>query len=64
MTEPGLLKFCYNLMAETREYIRHKGIKKLKDGWAFPVQQGVATPLSKVSNRDFSVAMLKDGEGD
>ncbi len=56
--------FVESLMAETREYIRHKGIKKLKDGWAFPAQQGTATFLSKVSNRDFSLAMLKDGERD
>lgn len=54
--------FAEKLMVETREYIRQKGIRKLKDGWAFPVQQGVATPLSKVSNKDFSLAMLKDGE--
>ncbi|GFP25476.1 hypothetical protein HKBW3S43_00642 [Candidatus Hakubella thermalkaliphila] len=56
--------FVESLMAETREYIRHKGIKKLKDGWAFPVQPGRATFLSKVSNKDFSLAMLKDGERD
>lgn len=56
--------FVENLMSETREYIRQKGIKKLTDGWAFPVQQGQATPLSKVSNKDFSLAMLKDGERD
>jgi HEPN domain-containing protein/predicted nucleotidyltransferase len=56
--------FVENLMAETREYIRQKGIKKLEGGWAFPVQQGVATPLSKVSNEDFALAMLKDGERD
>lgn len=56
--------FVETLMAETREYIRHKGIVKLGDGWAFPVRQGGATPLSKVSNKDFSLAMLKDGERD
>jgi len=56
--------FVGNLMAETREYVRQKGIKKLKDGWAFPVQKGRATYLSKVSNKDFSLAMLQDGERD
>ena len=39
--------FVEALMAETREYIRDKGIVKLVDGWAFPVRQGGATPLSK-----------------
>jgi len=56
--------FVELLMSETREYIREKGIIRLGDGWAFPVQQGIATPLSRVSNKDFSLAMLKDGERD
>ncbi len=30
----------------------------------FPVEQGKPTPLSKVTNEDFSRAMLKDGERD
>lgn len=53
-----------NLVTETRRYIRKKGIKKLSDGWVFPVQKGKASLLSKISNRDFSLAMLQDGQRD
>lgn len=53
-----------SLMVETREYIRQRGIKRFGDGWIFPVKQGVPTFLSKISNKDFSLAMLKDGERD
>jgi HEPN domain-containing protein/predicted nucleotidyltransferase len=56
--------FMKQLMAKTREYVREKGIKRLRDGWAFPVRPGVATPLSRVSNQDFAAAMLRDGERD
>lgn len=52
------------LINETRDYIKAKGIKRWKDGWKFPVKQGVATPLSKVTNKDFAMAMHKDGERD
>jgi HEPN domain-containing protein/predicted nucleotidyltransferase len=57
-------KFLENLMEETIEYIKQKGIKKLKEGWVFAVKPGVPTYLSRVSNKDFSLAMLKDGERD
>jgi HEPN domain-containing protein/predicted nucleotidyltransferase len=56
--------FLFNLMKETREYIKVKGIKRLADGWRFPVAYRVATPLSSVSNKDFAAAMLLDGERD
>ena len=38
-------KFLENLMKETIEYIKQKGIKKLKEGWIFPVKLGVPTYL-------------------
>lgn len=53
-----------NLMEETREYIKQRGIRKTDQGWIFPVMRGVPTYLSKVSNKDFSLAMIKDGERD
>lgn len=53
-----------NLMEETRGYITERGIEKTEHGWIFPVTRGVPTYLSKVSNKDFSRAMLKDGERD
>lgn len=56
--------FLKNLINEVREYIKIKGIKRLGDGWKFPVKQGAATYLSNVSNKDFAMAMLKDGERD
>lgn len=56
--------FLKGLIEETKEYINKKGIKKLKEGWQFPVQHGIATYLSKISNKDFSMAMFKDGERD
>lgn len=56
--------FLQTLINETREYIKMAGLKKLEDGWKFPVKPGVATYLSGVSNRDFALALLKDGERD
>jgi predicted nucleotidyltransferase len=52
------------LIGETRRYIRKRGIRRYRGGWMFPVEQGKSTPLSKVTNEDFSRAMLKDGERD
>ncbi len=57
-------RFLENLMVETRKYIRERGIQKLDDGWVFPVRPGVPTLLSEISNKDFSLAMLQDGERD
>ncbi len=57
----GLLQ---KLIKETREYIQRKEIKRLKDGWKFPIKHREVTYLSKVSNKDFAMAMLKDGERD
>ena len=69
IAEEGVLiidfdQFLGNLMEETRAYVRQNGIKKWEEGWLFPVQRGVPTYLSKVSNKDFALGMLKDGERD
>ncbi|UCH97565.1 MAG: HEPN domain-containing protein [Candidatus Aminicenantes bacterium] len=56
--------FLSDLIKKTREYIQVKGIKRIKDGWQFPVAYRAATPLSSVSNKDFAEAMIKDGERD
>ena len=56
--------FLQNQILETRDYIREKGIKRFEDGWVFPVVKGAPAYLSKVSNQDFSQAMIKDGERD
>lgn len=56
--------FLRDLVQKTKAYIRSRGIKKFHDAWKFPVEAGVATYLSEVSNQDFSSAMLKDGERD
>lgn len=56
--------FLKSHINETRNYVRKKGIKRIKYGWEFPAEYGVVTYLSKVSNKDFSMAMLKDGERD
>ncbi len=56
--------FLKPLIDETRNYIKKKEIKRLKDGWEFPSEYGAVTYLSKVSNKDFAIAMLKDGERD
>ena len=56
--------FLSDLIKKTREYIQVKGIKRIKNGWQFPVAYRAATPLSSVSNKDFAEAMLKDGERD
>ncbi|MDW7681994.1 MAG: nucleotidyltransferase domain-containing protein, partial [bacterium] len=57
-------EFLANVIEETRNYLYNSKIQKIKDGWIFPVKAGVPTYLSKVSNEDFSKAMLKDGERD
>lgn len=56
--------FLKNLIEETLTYIRQKGIEKLSDGWRFPVLYRKPTFLSNVSNRDFAIVMLTDGERD
>jgi HEPN domain-containing protein/predicted nucleotidyltransferase len=53
-----------NMMEQTRQYIKKRGIKKLDEGWVFPVVRGTVTYLSQVSTRDFSLAMIKDGKRD
>jgi len=53
-----------SMISETRDYIKARGIKRLRDGWKFPVKQGIPTHLSKVTNKDFAAAMFKDGERD
>ena len=45
--------FLSELINKTREYIRVKGIKRIDDGWQFPVAYRAATPLSGVSNKDY-----------
>jgi HEPN domain-containing protein/predicted nucleotidyltransferase len=59
--ETGLIR---QLMGETRRYIRKRGIRRYRTGWMFPVEQGRPTPLSRVTNEDFSRAMRKDGGRD
>lgn len=69
ITEDGIIiidngNFLSDLIGETRKYIRVRGIKRIKDGWQFPVAYRAATALSGVSNKDFAEAMLNDGERD
>lgn len=56
--------FLKALIEETKRYINAKAIKRLKDGWEFPTKYGAITYLSGVSNKDFSIAMFKDGKRD
>jgi HEPN domain-containing protein/predicted nucleotidyltransferase len=56
--------FLKTLIVETRSYISEKNILKLTDGWIFPVPERTPAFLSKVSNKDFAVAMLNDGARD
>jgi HEPN domain-containing protein len=56
--------FLRKLIEETRDYIFYKKLEKLPDGWRFPVLYRQATYLSDVSNKDFAVVMLIDGERD
>jgi hypothetical protein len=32
--------FLHRLIAETRDYIKRRGIKRFGDGWIFPVEKG------------------------
>jgi HEPN domain-containing protein/predicted nucleotidyltransferase len=56
--------FLETLIDETRAYISEKNIKKLSDGWLFPVPERTPAFLSNVSNRDFALAMINDGARD
>lgn len=56
--------FLKNLLDETRSYISEKNIKKLSDGWLFPVPERTPAFLSNVSNKDFAIAMINDGARD
>jgi HEPN domain-containing protein/predicted nucleotidyltransferase len=56
--------FLKTLIDETRSYISEKYIRKLTDGWIFPVPERTPAFLSKVSNRDFALAMIRDGARD
>ena len=56
--------FLKNLMDETRDYILQRKLEKLTDGWKFPVLYREETFLSEVSNKDFAVVMLTDGDRD
>lgn len=51
-------------MEDARRHIRSQGIVRLEGGWRFPVEKGVPTYLSQVSNRDFAMGMLQDAERD
>jgi len=69
IAEDGVVLFDKNnfletLINDTRNYIRLNGIKRLKGGWEFPVEHGIAAYLSNVSNKDFATSMIKDGERD
>uniref|UniRef100_A0A832GLZ9 HEPN domain-containing protein n=1 Tax=Caldimicrobium thiodismutans TaxID=1653476 RepID=A0A832GLZ9_9BACT len=52
------------LISQTKEEVIAKGHKKLLDGWKFSVKYREATPLSPVTNKDFSKAFLKDAQRD
>jgi HEPN domain-containing protein/predicted nucleotidyltransferase len=56
--------FLKSLLEETKAYITEKRIRKMKEGWAFPVLDRTPSFLSKVSNKDFAIVMLTDGERD
>jgi len=56
--------FLKELVKETRDYILQKKLEKLTDGWRFPVLYRQATFLSEVSNKDFAIVMLTDGDRD
>ena len=57
-------EFLKTLIEETKEYIKKKNIEKLIDGWRFPIKHRQSTYLSNISNKDFAIAMLTDGERD
>lgn len=52
------------LIAEARRYMDEHGVRRSGEGWQFPVQKRVPTPLSPVSNEEFAQAMSADGSRD
>ena len=56
--------FLSSLIEETKRYIAERRLEKLPDGWTFSVPERESVALSKVSNKDFSSAMITDGKRD
>lgn len=56
--------FLKSLIDETKAYILSTRIKKVPDGWVFPLSYRRPATLSKVTNKDFTLAMLEDGRRD
>lgn len=56
--------FLKSLIEETNAYISERKLIKLEDGWEFPVTDRVPVCLSNISNKDFALVMLTDGERD
>lgn len=56
--------FLKELMDETREYIDSNNIRRGVGSWSFPVKERIATELSRVTNKEWSLAWLADGKRD
>lgn len=65
----GLIVFdtdnlLHDLFEQTRTHIREKNIRKIPDGWLFPVLFREPSYLSPTSNKDFALVMLQDAMRD
>jgi HEPN domain-containing protein/predicted nucleotidyltransferase len=56
--------FLRDLMEETREYVKTHNIRRGDGSWSFPVKDRIPTELSRVTNREWSLAWLEAGRRD
>ena len=56
--------FLRSLIEETRRYIDSNDLRREDDTWSFPVKERVPTELSKITNKEWSLAWLADGKRD
>ncbi len=56
--------FLEELINETKLDIKEKKIKRVSSRWMFPVEDRVPTPLSEITNKDWSNYWLEDAQRD
>lgn len=56
--------FLEELINETKLDIKEKKIKRVSSRWIFPVKDRVPTPLSEITNKDWSNYWLEDAQRD
>jgi HEPN domain-containing protein/predicted nucleotidyltransferase len=56
--------FLRGLIEETQEYVATHNIRRGVDSWSFPVKEHTVTKLSSITNKEWALTWLADGERD